>query len=72
MKKHEIHAAIIRMQSEQIALCPEIPIEYYSIYRQHKPREPAQTGIIRNDPEQKDLAYRIGKRISQIIRRLSK
>ena len=38
----------------------------------HKPREPAQTGTIRNDPENSDLAYRIGKRISQIIRRVLK
>lgn len=37
-----------------------------------KPREPAQTGTIRNNSENSDFAYRIGKRISQIIRRLSK
>jgi len=72
MKKHEIHAAIIRMQSEQMALCPEIPIEYYSIYRQHKPRDPTQAGTSRNDSENSDLAYIIGKRISQIIRRVLK
>ena len=71
MKKHEIRAAIIRMQSEQMALFPDIPAEYYSIYR-HKPREPAQTGTIRNNPEQKDLAYQIGKAIARIIRRVLK
>ena len=38
----------------------------------HKPREPAQTGTIRNDPEQKDLAYQIGKAIARIIRRVLK
>ena len=44
MKKHEIRSAILRIQSEQKALYPDIPESYYSIYRQHKPREPAQTG----------------------------
>ena len=72
MTKSQIHAAIINMQSEQMALFPEIPAEYYSIYRQHKPREPAQTGTIRNDPKQKDLAYQIGKAIARIIRRVLK
>ena len=72
MKNHEIRAAILRIQSEQIALYPEIPIEYYSLYRQHKPREPAQTGTIRNDPKQFDLAYQIGKAIARIIRRVLK
>ena len=72
MKNHEIRAAILRMQSEQMALCPDIPAEYYNIYRQHKPREPAQTGTIRNNPEQKDLAYQIGKAIARIIRRVLK
>ena len=71
MKKHEIHAAIIRIQSEQIALYPDIPESYYQLYRP-KPREPAQTGTIRNDPEQKDLAYQIGKAMSRIIRRVLK
>ena len=72
MKKREIQAAILRIQSEQIALYPDIPESYYSIYRQHKPREPAQTGTIRNNPEQKDLAYQIGKAIARIIRRVLK
>ena len=72
MKNHEIRAAIIRIQSEQIALYPDIPAEYYSLYRQHKPREPARTGTIRNDPKQKDLAYQIGKAIARIIRRVLK
>lgn len=72
MTKAQIHAAILRIQSEQLALYPDIPAEYYSPYRQHKPREPAQTGTIRNDSENSDFAYKIGKRISQIIRRLSK
>lgn len=71
MKKHEIHAAIIRIQSEQLALYPDIPAEYYSIYRQHKPREPAQTETIRNNPEQKDLAYKIGKTLSRIIKHIA-
>ena len=69
MKNHEIHAAIMRMQSEQIALCPEIPIEYYSPYRQHKPRGPAQTGTIRNDPKQNDIPCIIGRTISRIIKK---
>ena len=72
MKNHEIRAAIIRMQSEQIALCPEIPIEYYSLYRQHKPREPARTEPNQTEPEQKDIAYQIGKSIARIIRRVLK
>ena len=71
MKKHEIRAAIINMQSEQMALFPEIPAEYYSIYRQHKPREPAQTGTIRNDPKQTDIFYRFGKGISKLIKRIA-
>ena len=71
MKNHEIRAAILRIQSEQIALYPDIPAEYYSLYRQHKPREPAQTGTIRNNPKQKDLAYRIGKTISRIIKHIA-
>ena len=54
MKNHEIRAAIIRIQSEQIALYPDIPAEYYILYRQHKPREPAQTEPNRTEPEQKD------------------
>ena len=72
MKNHEIRAAIIRIQSEQIALYPDIPAEYYILYRQHKPREPAQTEPNRTEPEQKDLAYRIGKAIARIIRRVLK
>ena len=68
MKNHEIHAAIIRIQSEQLALYPEIPIEYYSLYR-HKPREPAQTGTIRNDPKQNDIPCVIGRTISRIIKK---
>ena len=72
MTKAQIRAAILRIQSEQIALYPDIPAEYYSIYRQHKPREPAQTGTIRNNPEQKDLAYQIGKAIARIMRRVLK
>ena len=72
MTKAQICAAILRIQSEQIALYPDIPAEYYSIYRQHKPREPAQTEPNRTEPKQTDLAYRIGKQISQIIRRVLK
>lgn len=72
MTKAQIRAAIIRIQSEQLALYPDIPAEYYSPYRQHKPREPAQTGTIRNEPKQKDLAYQIGKAIARIIRRVLK
>lgn len=71
MTKAQIHAAIIRIQSEQMALFPEIPESYYQLYRP-KPREPAQTGTIRNNPEQKDLASKIGKAIARIIRRVLK
>ena len=71
MKNHEIRAAILRIQSEQIALYPDIPADYYSIYRQHKPREPAQTGTIRNNPEQTDIFYRFGKGISKLIKRIA-
>ena len=71
MKKHEIHAAIIRIQSEQMALFPEIPESYYQLYRP-KPRKPAQTETIRNNPEQKDLACKIGKAIARIMRRVLK
>ena len=67
MTKAQIRAAILRIQSEQIALYPDIPAEYYSIYRQHKPREPART-----EPKQFDLAYQIGKAIARIMRRVLK
>ena len=72
MKNHEIHAAILRIQSEQIALYPDIPAEYYSIDRQHKPREPARTEPNRTEPKQFDLAYQIGKAIARIMRRVLK
>jgi hypothetical protein len=72
MKKHEIHAAIIRMQSEQMELCPEIPIEYYSIYRQHKPREPAQAGTIQNKPERTKPKRRKKNKLIRILSRLLK
>ena len=72
MTKAQIRAAIIRIQSEQLALYPEIPIEYYSTYRQHKPREPAQTEPNRTEPKQFDLAYQIGKAIARIMRRVLK
>ena len=77
MKNHEIHAAILRIQSEQIALYPDIPAEYYSIYRQHKPREPAQTGYNRTLTEtaEHDIFYEIGGMISRTckaIRRVIK
>ena len=71
MTKAQIRAAILRIQSEQIALYPDIPAEYYSIYRQHKPREPARTGTIRNKPEQRDIPYIIGKTLSRIIKRIA-
>ena len=71
MTKAQIRAAILRIQSEQLALYPDIPSEYYSIYRQHKPREPAQTRTIRNDPEQIDIPYIIGKTLSRIIKHIA-
>lgn len=78
MKKHEIHAAMlenIRLQDE-IAIKYDFPglIAYNRKYHAeyYKPREPAQTGTIRNNPEQKDLAYQIGKAIARIIRRVLK
>ena len=37
----------------------------------HKPREPAQTGTIRNNPEQTDIFYRFGKGISKLIKRIA-
>ena len=66
MKKHEIHAAIMQMQSEQMALFPDIPAEYYSIYR-HKPREPAQTGYNQTltGTAERDIFYVIGGMISR-------
>lgn len=71
MTKAQIRAAIIRIQSEQMALYPDIPESYYQLYRP-KPREPAQTGTIRNDPKQTDLAYQIGKAMARIMRRVLK
>ena len=77
MKKHEIHAAMlenIRLQDE-IAIKYDFPglIAYNRKYHAeyYKPREPAQTGTIRNDPKQKDLAYRFGKTLSRIIKHLA-
>lgn len=76
MTKAQIRAAILRIQSEQNAIALECGftelLTYTAKYYGNKPREPAQTGTIRNDSENSDFAYRIGKRISQIIRRLSK
>ena len=72
MKKHEIRTAILRIQSEQKALYPDIPESYYSIYRQHKPREPAQTKPIKARPKQTNIFCRAGKALSQIIRRVLK
>ena len=71
MKNHEIRAAILRIQSEQIALYPDIPAEYYSIYRQHKPREPAHLHPKQNKPKQTDIFYRFGKGISKLIKRIA-
>ena len=70
MKNHEINAAIIRIQSEQIAMYPEIPIEYYSLYRQHKPREPARTEYNRTltEPAERDIFYVIGGKISRVYK----
>ena len=76
MTKAQMHAAILRIQSEQNAIALEYGftelLTYTTNYSDNKPREPAQTGTSRNKPKQKDLAYRIGKRISQIIRRVLK
>ena len=71
MTKAQIHADILRIQSEQIALYPDIPAEYYSIYRQHKPREPAHLHPEQNKPEQTDIFYRFGKGISKLIKRIA-
>ena len=71
MTKAQIHADILRIQSEQIALYPDIPAEYYSIYRQHKPREPAHLHPEQNKPEQTDIFYRFGKGISKLIKRIT-
>ena len=70
MKNHEIRAAIIRIQSEQIALYPDIPIEYYSLYRQHKPREPARTGYNQTltEPAERDIFWMIGRGISRVYK----
>lgn len=66
MKKHEIHAAIIRIQSEQIAMYPDIPESYYQLYRP-KPREPAQTGYNQTltGTAERDIFYVIGGMISR-------
>ena len=70
MTKPQIRAAIIRIQSEQIALYPDIPAEYYSIYRQHKPREPARTGYNRilTGSKERDIFYVIGGKISRVYK----
>ena len=70
MKNHEIRAAIIQIQSEQIALYPEIPIEYYSLYRQHKPREPALSGHNQTltGTAERDIFWMIGRGISRMCK----
>lgn len=70
MTKAQIRAAIIRIQSEQLALYPDIPAEYYSIYRQHKPREPAQTGYNQalTATAKRDIFYVIGGKISRVYK----
>ena len=75
MTKAQIHAAILRIQSEQIALYPEIPAEYYSLYR-HKPREPAQTGDNKALTEQAehdiigDIGSYIGRKLARIAKKM--
>ena len=75
MKNHEIQAAILRIQSEQMAIFPEIPIEYYSLYR-HKPREPAQTGDNKALTEQAehdiigDIGSYIGRKLARIAKKM--
>ena len=76
MTKAQMHAAILRIQSEQNAIALEYGftelLTYTTNYYDNKPREPAQTGTIRNNPKQSDLAYQIGKAIARIIRRVLK
>ena len=69
MKKHEIHAAILRIQSEQIALYPDIPESYYQLYRP-KPREPAQTGYNQTltATAKHDIFYVIGGIVSRVYK----
>ena len=56
---------------EQGATAEQIALVYGWIPKPfHDP--PTESGTIRNDPEQKDLAYQIGKAIARIIRRLLK
>ena len=70
MTKAQIRAAILRIQSEQMALFPEIPAEYYSIYRQHKPREPALSGHNQTltEPAEHDIFWMIGRGISRVCK----
>ena len=75
MKNHEIRAAMQKCLSEQNAVAleygfPEL-IAYTAKYYDNKPREPAQTGTIRNNPEQTDIFYRFGKGISKLIKRIA-
>lgn len=72
MTKPQIHAEILRIQSEQIAMYPEIPIEYYSPYRQHKPREPAQTrhNQTLTEPAERDIFCMIGRKIARIAKKI--
>lgn len=74
MTKAQIRDAILRIQSEQIALYPDIPAEYYSPYRQHKPREPAQTEHDQTltEPAKRDIFYVIGGKISRIVKAAKK
>lgn len=72
MTKAQIRAAIIRIQSEQLTLYPEIPIEYYSPYRQHKPREPAQTGDDQTltEPRKDDIFCMMGRKLARIAKKI--
>lgn len=69
MTKAQIHAAIIRIQSEQIALYPDIPESYYQLYRP-KPCEHAQTGHNQTltATAKRDIFYVIGGIISRVYK----
>ena len=71
MTKAQMHAAIIRIQSEQIALYPDIPESYYQLYRP-KPREPAQTGDnpTLTEPAKRDIFCMIGRKLARIAKKI--
>lgn len=74
MTKTQMHAAILRIQSEQDAIALEYGftelLTYTANYYDNKPREPAQTGDNQTltATAKRDIFYVIGGKISRVYK----